>query len=607
MAGEKPKFWARVRRDLRFVRGLSRTLKRVRSIRPDSPNLVCDDLEAAVDRFPERTALAFEGRTLTYAQMDAMANRYANWAKARGIMRGDVVALFMPNRLEYIPIWYGLCKAGIVTALINNQVTGAGLVHCIEIAGAAHLICDAETAPAFAAARPGLKRAVTEWIVGGGLDTGAVRGDRDLDRSLKGVSALRPDRETARQDITAKDLALLIYTSGTTGLPKAARITHVRAQLYMRGFAGSTEAGPDDRVFNALPLYHSTGGLCGVGAALLNGGCLLIRRRFSASQFWQEVVEEGATMFVYIGELCRYLVNQPERPEERQHKLRLAFGNGLRADVWEVMQPRFAIPRVLEFYGATEGNVSLLNFDGKVGAVGRIPRWLKRRFNVGLVAHDVDTGEVVRDGRGLALPVRPGEVGEVIGRIDAADPRASFAGYADRAASERKVLHDVVEKGDAWFRTGDLMRQDEEGYFYFVDRVGDTFRWKGENVATGEVEARLAHAPGVLEAAVYGVAVPGQEGRAGMAALRVGPGFDLGALDAVIEADLPPYAQPRFVRLQPEIETTGTFKYRKADLVAQGYDPDTVDDGLYLREPGGPLRPLDAELHRAVLAGDVRL
>ena len=607
MAGEGSSVWTRLKRDVRFMRGLSRTLKRVRSVRPDSTTLVCDDLEAAVDRFPERPALAFEGRVLTYAQMDAMANRYANWARGRGIGRGQVVALFMPNRIEYIPIWYGLSKVGVVTALLNNQTVGAGLAHCLDVAGAAHLICDAETAPAFEAVRSGLKRSVTEWIVGGGVETGAVRGDRDLDRSLKGVSALRPTRETARLDITAKDTALFIYTSGTTGLPKAARVTHVRAQLYMRGFAAATLAGPQDRVFNPLPLHHSTGGLCAAGAALLNGGLLLVRRRFSARHFWEEVEAEGATIFAYVGELCRYLVNQPEREGERRHGLRLAFGNGLRKDVWETMDRRFAIPRMLEFYGATEGNVSLLNFDGHVGAIGRVPKFLRRRFNVRLVAHDFETGEVLRDARGLAMPVRPGEVGEMLGAIDASDARQSFAGYADRTATERKVLRDVVAKGDAWFRTGDLMRQDAEGYFYFVDRIGDTFRWKGENVSTGEVEASLARAPGVEQANVYGVEVAGQEGRAGMAALVTGAGFDLSALDAAIARDLPPYAQPRFLRLLTEMQTTGTFKPKKTDLVAEGFDPSKVTDPLYVREPGRPARPLDAEAHADIVAGRLKL
>ena len=275
--------WGRLQRELRYLSGVRRTLARVRDVKPDSPTLACDDLEAAVDRHAQRPAIVFEGRTLTYAQLDALANRYAHWATGRGIKKGDTVALFAPNRLEYVAVWYGLSKIGVATALINNQLTGSGLAHCLEVSGAAHLILDADTAPAFEAVAGGLKRSMTAWWLG---SPPGVRSDRDLDRALKGVSSLRPTRETARYGVTAKDVALLIFTSGTTGLPKAARVTHVRVQLYMRAFAAATETGVDDRLYCALPLYHATGGLCAVGAALLNGGVLLLKRRFSASSFW---------------------------------------------------------------------------------------------------------------------------------------------------------------------------------------------------------------------------------------------------------------------------------------------------------------------------------
>ncbi len=594
----------KLRRELRFLSGLRRTLGRVRDVKPDSSTLACDDLEAAVDRHAQKPAIVFEGRTLTYAQLDALANRYAHWATGRGIKKGDVVALFAPNRIEYLAVWFGLSKVGVATALINNQLTGSGLAHCLEASGAAHLILDAETAPAFEAVAGGLKRAMTAWWLG---SPPGVRSDRDLDRALKGVSSLRPTRETARYGITAKDLALLIFTSGTTGLPKAARVTHVRAQLYMRGFAAATDGRPGDRLYCTLPLHHATGGLCAVGAALLNGGTLLLKKRFSASSFWSDCAEQGATLFVYIGELCRFLVNAPESPDEHRHKIRLAFGNGLRAEVWERMAERFRIPQIMEFYGATEGNVSMINFDGKVGAVGRAPRYLRKRVNFRLARFDTEAGEVVRGAGGRAQEARPGEVGEMLGEIRADDARSSFAGYADKASTERKILRDAFAPGDAWFRTGDLMRQDGLGYVYFVDRVGDTFRWKGENVATGEVAAVLSRAPGVAEADVYGVEAPGAEGRAGMAALVTGPGFDLGALARVVDANLPPYARPLFLRLRAAIETTGTFKYRKLDAVAEGFDPARVGDPLYWREPGGGYAPLDAAAHARIAAGEVRL
>ncbi len=594
--------WARAKREVRFVQALLRSLKRIKGIEGDSRNLVCDDLEAAVDKFPQRIAIEFEGRTLTYAQLDAMANRYAHWATGRGIKRGDTVALFMPNRLEYIPAWYGLSKVGVATALINNNLTGAALCHCLKISGAAHLIADAETAPAFEAVRNDLGRSMMEWIVGGA----SAKADRDLDRTLKGVSSLRPTRETARYGVTAKDTALYIYTSGTTGLPKAARIPHTRAQTYMRGFAGSTDAKPEDKIYIVLPLYHATGGLCAVGAALLNGGCIVLKRKFSATQFWPDMAKHGCTMFVYIGELCRYLVNQPEHEADRT-PVKLAFGNGLRPDVWEKMLQRFRIGRILEFYGSTEGNVSVLNFDGKVGAIGRIPKYLSKRFNVRLVRFDVETEEPERNAQGFCIPCPIGEPGEALGEIRSDDPRANFTGYADKAATEKKILRDVFVRGDAWFRTGDLLKQDSEGYFYFVDRVGDTFRWKGENVSTGEVAEHLAMTPGVTEVNVYGVPVPGADGKAGMAGLVTDDTFDIASLAQAVEG-LPAYARPVFIRLQKAIETTGTFKYRKMDLVEQGFDPAKVDgEPLFVRDTENGYVPLTAELYAKIIAGEFRL
>jgi fatty-acyl-CoA synthase len=581
---------AALTRETRYLTGLVRTLLRVRSIAPASTNLITDDLENAVDRFRARRAIAFEGRDLTYGELDALANRYAHWALAQGLGRGDAVAILAPNRLEYLPLWFGLSKVGVIGALINYQLAGEALSHCLELSGATLCVTDPTTSAAFQAIAPH----VTEWSLSG-----------NLAEAIAPLSDARPPR-TGRAGMTARDTALLIYTSGTTGLPKAARITHMRAQLYMRAFAGATGSTPDDVIYVTLPLYHATGGLCAMGAALLNGATAAVRDGFSASHFWDDVAALGATMFVYIGELCRYLVNHPPAANERAHKIRLAFGNGLARDVWSELEGRFAVPRVLEFYGSTEGNVSLFNFDGGLGAVGRIPPYLAPLFNVALARFDVEKEAPERGADGFCVRCAPGEAGECLGAIHGG-PRTEFTGYVDRAASEKKILRDAFRKGDAWFRTGDLMSRDRLGYFYFVDRVGDTFRWKGENVSTHEVAAVLAAAPGVKEAAVYGVAVPHHEGRAGMAAVVADEGFDLAALKAVMERDLPPFAQPLFLRLTPALAVTGTFKPRKLDLVAEGFDPGRITAPLYFHDREAGFVPLTPEIHARILSGAERL
>jgi fatty-acyl-CoA synthase len=592
----------RVGREWRFLRALVRTLNRVSSIAKDSPNLACDDIEAAVDRWRPRAAMLFDGKAMTYGEFDALANRYANWGAGRGLKRGQTVAILLPNRPAVQAAWYGLSKVGVISALINNQLAGPALAHCLKLSEATNVIVDEETAPALHAVLGSLDKHITVWTL-----AATARGDeRSLVTALKGSSAVRPERENVRLGMTARDTALYIFTSGTTGLPKAARMTHMRVQLYMRGFAGATGSVPSDRIYCALPLYHATGGLCAFGAALLNGGTFVLARKFSASNFWEEVIASKSTMFVYIGELCRYLVNQSPRPSETGHAIRMAFGNGLRPDVWREMLTRFRIPQVLEFYGATEGNVSMFNFDGRLGAIGRAPRYLRSHFNIRLIRFDVDKEAEVRGPNGLCEECKPGEVGECVGEIGQ-DARSAYAGYADPNATKRKVLENVFRQGDAWFATGDLMRQDRDGYFYFVDRIGDTFRWKGENVSTTEVAEMLARAPGVKEATVYGVQVANLDGRAGMASLVVGSEFDITGLRARLATALPDYAQPRFIRLQPEIETTGTFKYRKIDLVTEGFDPGEVRTPLYYLRPDKGYAKLNRAAYAKIMSGETRL
>ncbi|HTR86667.1 MAG TPA: long-chain-acyl-CoA synthetase, partial [Reyranella sp.] len=503
-------------------------------------------------------ALIGPDETLSYGELSGRANRYARWALSEGLAADDVVALLMPNRPDYVAIWLGLSQIGCVVALLNTNLATDALSHSIKSAGARHVIVDG----ALAARLP---KDVRAWP--------------DLVQTVRGLSGA-PLATHQRRTPRPADRALYIYTSGTTGLPKAATVTHARVLEWSGWFAGMMDALPEDRLFDCLPLYHSVGGVVAVGSMLVAGGSVVIRERFSASRFWGDVAASGSTIIQYIGELCRYLAQSTEADDKIEHKVRLACGNGLAGDVWERFQQRFRIPRILEFYAATEGGVSLTNCEGMPGAIGHVPKFLAHRFPVALIRVDPETSAPVRDAAGRCTRATTDEPGEAIGKL--APAAARFDGYTDSQATEAKILRDVFEPGDRWFRSGDLMRQDAAGYYYFLDRLGDTFRWKGENVATTEVAAVLRACPGVVDAAVYGVAVAGNDGKAGMAALVTDAAFDLTRLHAYLAEKLPGYARPMFVRLTPALDTTGTFRLQKAELAREGYldsrDPVWVEE-----------------------------
>jgi fatty-acyl-CoA synthase len=339
------------------------------------------------------------------------------------------------------------------------------------------------------------------------------------------------------------------------------------------------------------------------------GAALVLSDRFSVSQFWRDIARFDCTLFQYIGELCRYLLKAPASEFDTRHRLRLACGNGLRGDVWEAFQARFAIPQILEFYAATEGNFSLYNVEGKPGAIGRVPPMLAHRFPAALVRLDADLGAPLRAADGLCITCDRGEVGEAIGRIGTAEQGGGrFEGYTDAAETEKKILRDVLVKGDAWFRTGDLMRLDAQGYFHFVDRLGDTFRWKGENVATSEVNDAMLDCPGISDSTTYGVTVSGHDGRAGMAAITVEEGFDVAALGRHLAGRLPAYAQPLFLRISAGLDATETFKQKKQQLVRDGFDPAVVNEPLYLRDPqSGAYHAMTADVYARIGEGAIRL
>ncbi|MCP4382685.1 MAG: AMP-binding protein, partial [Hyphomicrobiales bacterium] len=449
-----------LRKDWLFVSGVVKALRVVtpmaRKRNRGFPDAV-DDLAA---RFGDRPALISDRETLSFNGYNSLGNRYARWALANGVGKGDTVCLLMPNRPEYAAVWLGIARAGGVTALLNTSLVGAALAHNINIVAPKHIIVAAELADVYASAASAIAEDPTVWFHGP-ADQPGLR----IDEALDALSDA-PVPGSERPMLTLQDGCLYIYTSGTTGLPKAAVVSHYRVQAAMLAYASVMKMTADDRNYNCLPMYHTSGGVLGIGSSMVVGGSVFISERFSASRFWDDVVDQGCTRFQYVGEMCRYLVTAPPHPRERMHGVALCCGNGLRPDIWLRFKERFGIGTIREYYAATEGNAILFNWDDTPGAVGRVPRWAYMLFPVTNVRFDFEGEAPVRGSDGLCIECAPDEIGEVISQIivDPLKPAQRFDGYVDRADTERKVLRDVFIAGDLWFRTGDLMRRDKRGY-----------------------------------------------------------------------------------------------------------------------------------------------
>jgi fatty-acyl-CoA synthase len=548
---------------------------------------------------PDRVALKFERETVTYGAFNQEVNRLAAALARAGVGVGDPVAVLCRNSPRFLVALGAVAKLGAVGALLNTHVTGAGLTHVLRASTARVGVTDADALPALAdVAGDHAVRLLVDAPPGTPLPPG-----------LEPLGDHLP--ETAPEpnipEVRNGDVFLYIYTSGTTGYPKPAIVRHLKFTMGGAHLSGMLGLGPGDTVYAPLPLYHGESLFVGFAPAFRVGGAFASRRAFSARAFLDDVRRHEAVAFVYVGELCRYLLRQPPSPADRNHRLRVAAGAGLRPDIWQAFQERFGIPRIIEMYGATEGNVALQNLDNRVGSVGKPHEAMADQ--VTLVRYDPGAGDVVRGPDGLCVACAPDEPGELLGKIGLAGSM-DYDGYTDRAATERKILRDVRAPGDAWFRSGDLLRRDRDGYYYFVDRIGDTFRWKGENVATQEVADVLNAAPGVTESTVYGVPVPGEDGRAGMAAIVLAEGhpFDAAALYAHASTHLPRYALPAFVRIMPALAVTGTLKQQKRDLVADGWDPARIADPLFVRDDDASTYvPLDAPTAATIAAGRHRL
>ncbi|MFL2899332.1 MAG: long-chain-acyl-CoA synthetase [Candidatus Pelagibacterales bacterium] len=564
-----------IAREYKYIRFFVKLLGRSKKLDKNKSLTVPDMIEESIDKFPNNIAIEFEDKSYTYSDLDKESNQVANWAIKKGYKTGDVVALLMENKPEFIFIWLGLSKLGITIACLNNNIKSKSLAHCIQTSKSKSLILSSDLIDNYSSAEDLIDNQLSVYVSGD-----KVQGFENIDDDNE-KNTNRPN-SSIRKTLTNSESLFYIYTSGTTGLPKASNFSHQKFAVGSGLQMFSLNMKSTDKTYLVLPLYHATGGVVGLGSTLFTGGTVVLRKKFSVEKFWEDCAKYNVTVITYIGELFRYLISAPKNEFEKQHNIRGMYGNGLRPDVWKVVQDRFGINNIIEFYGASEGNVSLTNVDSRFGSIGRIPPYAKNALPTKIVKFDVVNEKVVRNEDGFCIECGDDEAGEVIGLIPNEDKfSGKFEGYTDKEATAKKILKDVFEKGDQWFSSGDLLKRDKDGYYFFVDRIGDTFRWKSENVATSEVSEAISTFAGVKEANVYGVLVPGEDGRAGMASIVPGEEFSINGLYEHLSQHLPKYSIPVFIRISKEIEVTGTFKYKKTDLVKDGFDPSVVKDQMY--------------------------
>lgn len=561
--------------------------------------------EKAAKQNPHGIAIAYEDQKLSYQQVNQWANRIAHYFLSLGVKKGDVVAVYLENRPELLVLSIAMAKIGAIASLVNTSQSGKVLIHSIELVKAKYIVVGQELEENLTDVLDSLSVdknnlywwADTETIYDAG---NAPKGYHNLASVISGQDTSNPK---SSKQVFKDDGLFYIYTSGTTGLPKAVIFSHGRWNKAYGTLGTIMDLNKDDVLYATLPLYHATGIVVCWTAVIRGAGTMAIRRKFSASNFWKDVQHFNASAFGYVGELCRYLHDAPKSQLDASHRVTKMVGNGLRPNIWKDFKQRFGIEEVFEFYASSEGNIGFSNIFNFDNTVGYTPLPYK------LVQYDKENNCPVRDKKGFCIPVGKGEVGLLLGEIT---PKTPFDGYTDPEKTKAVVLNDVIKKGDSYFNTGDLMRDIGFKHAQFVDRVGDTFRWKGENVSTTEVENILSDHESIGEAIVYGVEISGTNGRAGMAAITAAEGFQLNAKTCTdmltyLQAELPHYAVPVFLRIQEKVEQTGTFKYSKNKLKETAFNPSETNEAIFVCLPGESCyKQVDAELFTEIQNGNFR-
>ncbi len=571
------------KRRMRFIRKHANTLAEILKIREENKISWGTIIERNAQEYVDNILIKFEDITYTYKEFNEWVNRYAHYFISLGMKKGDVVELMMTNRPEYLMIVYALGKIGAITSLINIDLREQSLAHCLNLTPGKLIIVDENCYESFSAVQSELDLS-EDQILYFVPDQGLISIPENFIDLSQEVKKFPTENPLTTKDVKPSDIITYIFTSGTTGFPKATKFAHATLVGAYYGFGESIgEFTSEDTMYVSLPLFHSNTLAVGCSSAFAGGAALAIARKFSINHFWDDIRKSNATAFNYVGEICRYLMNQPPKPDDADNPVRIVIGLGLRPEIWTKFKERFNIQKVGEYYSATEAVGSfanLLNFDRTVGCC---------LSSYAIVKYDHDVEAPIKNNEGFMERVSLGESGlllfQIVGNVE-------FRGYTDKEATEAKVFHDVFEKGDMWFNTGDLMRDIGNDHAQFVDRLGDTFRWKGHNISTTEVEKILNSFEQVMLSTVYGVQIPGTDGRAGMAAIvpssSVGD-FDLKGLTEQLIQNLPPYGVPIFLRMKSQLSTTSTFKLKKGQLKKEGFDIEKIEDHIYV------LTPLESE------------
>jgi acyl-CoA synthetase (AMP-forming)/AMP-acid ligase II len=552
-------------------------------------------LEENAIKYPENPAIKFEDVILSYKEFNEKVNQYANYFISLGLKRGDVVKVLLKNRVEFLLIYTANAKIGVISSLINTDLRKRTLIHSLNLTPGKLIIVGEECYEAYNNVKSEINISdVKEFLFI--HDSGEMEvpdGFKDL---LQTVAKFSINNPPTTKDVKLEDVIAYVFTSGTTGLPKAALLTHFRVigggYIFGNALADFTS---DDTIYIPLPFFHATALITGWPSTYVNGGALAMARRFSAHNFWNDIRKFNATCFNYVGEICRYLLNQPLKPDDSDNPVRVIIGNGLRPEIWLDFKKRFDIAHIGEFYGASEGNgafVNVLNFDLTCGFT---------TSSYAIVEYDHEEDRPIKDENGIMKKVGLGEVGLLLYESEGA---GRFRGYTDKDATEAKIFRNLFKEGDEWFNTGDLVRDQGCNHAQFVDRLGDTFRWKGHNVSTTEVEEVLNVFDQISMSSVYGVKIPMTDGRAGMAAIVPASSvsdFDFSRLSKLFNDNLAPYAIPFLLRFKTGLSTTHTFKFKKVELKKEGFNPETIEDPLFVKLPNQPeYVPLTKEIYEKI-------